>query len=264
MVKLTPDLIQKSMQYINPVKDRELDLRGFKIPVIENLGATLDQFDTIDFSDNDIHKLGGFPLLKRLKNLLLNNNRIVRISDGLEESLPNLESIILTGNSIQELGDIDCLAKLPHLRTLSLLYNPIQNKPHYRLYIAFKIPQLKVLDFCKIKMKEREEAIALFRSKKGKELQKEIALKSRTFVPGAGLAAQTKTGPSQEDLAKIREAISKATTLEEVEKLNRMLQSGQIPGKKQPEEQQQQEQGEAEENAEAEEEMEVELTNGHG
>lgn len=76
-----------------------------------------------------------------------------RISDGLEEALPNLESIILTGNSIQELGDIDCLAKLPHLRTLSLLYNPIQNKPHYRLYIAFKIPQLKVLDFCKIKMK---------------------------------------------------------------------------------------------------------------
>jgi hypothetical protein len=28
MVKLTPDLIQQSMQYINPVRDRELDLRG--------------------------------------------------------------------------------------------------------------------------------------------------------------------------------------------------------------------------------------------
>lgn len=50
---------------------------GYKIPVIENMGATLDQFDTIDFSDNDIRKLDGFPLLKRLKCLLLNNNRIV-------------------------------------------------------------------------------------------------------------------------------------------------------------------------------------------
>lgn len=69
MVKLTPDLIQQSMQYINPVKDRELDLRGYKIPTIENLGATLDQFDTIDFSDNDIRKLDGFPLLKRIKTL---------------------------------------------------------------------------------------------------------------------------------------------------------------------------------------------------
>nr|CAD7417078.1 unnamed protein product [Timema poppensis] len=110
MVKLTPDLIQQSMQFINPVRDRELDLRGklqylrygencpgtrglvvtlsrnfvslavmtgYKIPVIENMGATLDQFDTIDLSDNDIRKLDGFPLLKRLKCLLLNNNRVV-------------------------------------------------------------------------------------------------------------------------------------------------------------------------------------------
>lgn len=28
MVKLTAEIIQSSMQYINPVKDRELDLRG--------------------------------------------------------------------------------------------------------------------------------------------------------------------------------------------------------------------------------------------
>lgn len=52
-------------------------LLGYKIPVLENLGATLDQFDTIDMSDNDIRKLDGFPLLKRLKSMLLNNNRIV-------------------------------------------------------------------------------------------------------------------------------------------------------------------------------------------
>jgi U2 small nuclear ribonucleoprotein A' len=41
MVKLTPELIQNSFQHINAVKDRELDLRGYKIPLIENLGATL-------------------------------------------------------------------------------------------------------------------------------------------------------------------------------------------------------------------------------
>lgn len=28
MVKLTAEIIQNSLQYINPVKDRELDLRG--------------------------------------------------------------------------------------------------------------------------------------------------------------------------------------------------------------------------------------------
>ena len=44
---------------------------GYKVPVIENLGATLDQFDTIDLTDNEIRKLDGFPLLNRLSTLLL-------------------------------------------------------------------------------------------------------------------------------------------------------------------------------------------------
>ncbi|XP_036211701.1 U2 small nuclear ribonucleoprotein A'-like isoform X2 [Myotis myotis] len=76
MVKLTAELMEQAAQYTNAVRDRELDLRGYKIPVIENLGATLDQFDAIDFSDNEIRKLDGFPLLRRLKALLVNNNRI--------------------------------------------------------------------------------------------------------------------------------------------------------------------------------------------
>lgn len=42
---------------------------------------------------------------------------------------------------------------------------------------------------------------------------------------------KTITGPSAEELWKIREAIASASSLEEVERLNRLLQSGQIPGK---------------------------------
>ncbi|KAJ1526645.1 hypothetical protein ONE63_008230 [Megalurothrips usitatus] len=234
MVKLTPDLINQSMQYINPVRDRELDLRGYKIPVIENMGATMDQFDTIDLSDNDIRKLDGFPLLKRLKCLLLNNNRIVRLADTLGEQVPNIESLILTGNQMQELGDLDPLTHLKSLNTLSLLYNPVTSRPHYRLYIIYKFPQLKLLDFQKIKQKERDEAKTLFKSKVGKEIQREIAKKAKTFVPGAGLPVDTQAnkGPSAEDLWKMREAISKASSLEEIERLNRLLQAGQIPGKK--------------------------------
>lgn len=34
---------------------------------------------------------------------------------------------------------------------------------------------------------EREEAVSLFKSKRGKEIQREIAKKAKTFVPGAGL-----------------------------------------------------------------------------
>ena len=97
MVKLTAEIIQQAPQYFNPSKERMLDLRGAKVSMIENLGATLvkwpaffsvqaslyhasfylqDQFDCIDFSDNDIRKIDGFPLLYRMKTLLFNNNRI--------------------------------------------------------------------------------------------------------------------------------------------------------------------------------------------
>lgn len=41
MVKLTADLIEESPQYTNPLREREIDLRGNKLSVIENLGATL-------------------------------------------------------------------------------------------------------------------------------------------------------------------------------------------------------------------------------
>ena len=49
---------------------------GYKIPLVENLGATLDQFDCIDFSDNEVRKVDNFPLLPRIKCLLFNNNRV--------------------------------------------------------------------------------------------------------------------------------------------------------------------------------------------
>jgi U2 small nuclear ribonucleoprotein A' len=68
-------------------------------------------------------------------------------------SLPNLETLVLTGNLIQELADLDPLASIKSLRTLSLLHNPVTTRQHYRLYVAFKLPQLRLLDFRKIKVK---------------------------------------------------------------------------------------------------------------
>ncbi|XP_062869244.1 U2 small nuclear ribonucleoprotein A' [Trichomycterus rosablanca] len=232
MVKLSAELIEQAAQYTNPVRDRELDLRGYKIPVLENLGATLDQFDTIDFSDNEIRKLDGFPLLKRLKTVLMNNNRICRIGENLEQSLPNLKELILTSNNIQELGDLDPLASVKTLTLLSLLRNPVTNKKHYRLYVISKLPQIRVLDFQKVKLKERQEAEKMFKGKRGAQLAMDIAKRTKTFTPGAGLQVdKKKTGPSVADVEAIKNAIANATSLAEVERLKGLLQSGQIPGR---------------------------------
>ncbi|XP_034052501.1 U2 small nuclear ribonucleoprotein A' [Gymnodraco acuticeps] len=275
MVKLSAELIEQAAQYTNPVRDRELDLRGYKIPVLENLGATLDQFDTVDFSDNEVRKLDGFPLLKRLKTLLVNNNRICRIGDNLEQSLPSLTELVLTNNNIQELGDLDPLASVRTLTLLSLLRNPVTNKKHYRLYVINKIPQIRVLDFQKVKLKERQEAEKMFKGKRGAQLAKDIAKRTKTFTPGGPAQPEKKrSGPSQADVEAIKNAIANASSLAEVERLKGMLQAGQIPGRdprqagtveeeeeeeeEQEEEEQQQQQQEEEEEQQQQEEEEGE------
>lgn len=154
-----------------------------------------------------------------------------RVSETLKETLPNLESVILTGNNIQELGDLEALSHLPKLQTLCLLMNPVSTKPHYREYMAYKFPNLRLLDFRKIKQKDRKAAQDMFKTKKGKELAKEISKRAKTFVPGAGLENQKERvpGATPADMQAIREAIKNATSLQEVERLTRMLQAGQIP-----------------------------------
>lgn len=138
---------------------------------------------------------------------------------------------MLTGNQLEDLGDVETLLSLEKLTTLSLLHNPITAKQHYRLYLIYKLPQLKLLDFRKVRQKERDEAKQLFKSKKGKEIQKDILKRSKTFVPGGNMHNIAKSrGLSDEEIKKVREAINSAGSLEEVERLQKILQSGHIPG----------------------------------
>jgi U2 small nuclear ribonucleoprotein A' len=100
MVKITPDLISRSAQSLNPVKEFQLDLRGYKIAAIENLSATNDQFGCIDLSDNSITKIEELPKLNRIRTLLLINNRIMKVDRDFALNCPNLENIILTNNRV--------------------------------------------------------------------------------------------------------------------------------------------------------------------
>ncbi|VVA90639.1 unnamed protein product [Arabis nemorensis] len=231
MVKLTADLIWKSPHFFNAIKERELDLRGNKIPVIENLGATEDQFDTIDLSDNEIVKLENFPHLNRLGTLLINNNRITRINPNIGEFLPKLHSLVLTNNRLVNLVEIDPLASIPKLQYLSLLDNNITKKPNYRLYVIHKLKSLRVLDFIKVKAKERAEAAALFSSKEAEEEVKKVSQEEVRKV--SETAEQTETpkvvAPTQEQILAIKAAIINSQTIEEIARLEQALKFGQVP-----------------------------------
>mmetsp|Transcript_4231 Transcript_4231/g.7202 ORF Transcript_4231/g.7202 Transcript_4231/m.7202 type:complete len:262 (+) Transcript_4231:268-1053(+) len=235
--RLTADLIIRSPQEMNAIKEYSIDLRGNKVSAIENLGATENQFDCIDLSDNEIVKLEGFPRLPRLKTLLLNNNRIARIGDDLGDAISNLETLVMTGNRLTNLADLDNLSSLPNLTRLSLLDNMVCKKENYRLYTIHRLPKLKLLDFSKVKQKEREAARRQF-GVLNREAEEHASRKAKTFTPGEPMPApavkaveprKPYVGPTAEQLTAIKAAIANATTLEEVARLEKALTSGQMP-----------------------------------
>eukprot|EP01103_Thecamoeba_quadrilineata_P021319 TRINITY_DN975_c0_g1_i2.p1 TRINITY_DN975_c0_g1~~TRINITY_DN975_c0_g1_i2.p1 ORF type:complete len:249 (-),score=39.15 TRINITY_DN975_c0_g1_i2:112-858(-) len=203
-----------------------LNHEGNKIAVIENLGVTQDQYDTIDLSDNEIKKLENFPLLRRLRTIFLNNNRINRILPNLDEVLPNLDTLILTNNRFAKLSDLEPLADLISLRSLSLLENPVTKKQNYRLYIIHLLPNLRLLDFRKIKQKEKLESIKQFgepqtRVKKQKVV---VAGDSAELLPKLPQAEY-----SQEQVSAIKAAIDKTSTMDDLYRIENALMAGQIP-----------------------------------
>jgi len=247
--------------HINAVRQREISLRGYQIPAIENLGILQDAYDCIDLSDNSILVLANFPEMKRLITLLLHNNKIKEISKGLGRLAPNLENLMMANNRIDRLSQLDGLAEFGHLLRLNLRDNPVCKRDGYRLYVIARCPSLKHLDFEKIKASERIEAEKVWgkklkarSSKKGADgkakskgsgqrkggqmgaeevvdEEKGSALHAEDVEMNGGHeitnGADSKLTATQSQV--IQRAIAAAKTNEECDKLAKILESGRIP-----------------------------------
>lgn len=132
---------------------------GQRIPAIENLSATQDQFDAIDLSNNDLKKLESATILRRLKMLLLSNNKLSRVADAIGDAFPQLEALVLSNNDFAKLSELDNLVSLRALRSLSLVDNDVAKLPEYRQYMLHLLPGLRTLDFQKVKQTVRASTL---------------------------------------------------------------------------------------------------------
>ncbi|XP_053312573.1 leucine-rich repeat-containing protein 51 [Spea bombifrons] len=110
------------------------DLQGFG----ETVGKLLSdpqQLSWIDLSFNDLPNI-----------------------DPVLTTYPLLSVLNLHGNSISQLSEVDKLASLPNLKSLTLHGNPIESEKGYRNYILSVLPQLKSLDFSGVTKQERATA----------------------------------------------------------------------------------------------------------
>lgn len=248
-MRLTADVLLKAECYLNAVKERELNLRGFKIPVIENLAVLQDQVDVIDLTDNDIRILENMPKMSRVSTLLLISNSITRINMTKEtcQNVPNLKNLILTNNKISNFTEIYNIANFKNLECLSMLENPIALQFEYRYYIISKIPSIKYIDFCKVKPKEREEARKWAKSKDGKAFIAQIQADAITINAMTTTVSKTSETPSYNSLPiiqatptaapkrriftddekrQIREAVESATTPAEMDAIEKQIKMG--------------------------------------
>ncbi|KAH9937410.1 leucine-rich repeat-domain-containing protein [Fomitopsis serialis] len=226
MVKLTPELIESVPSSLNPLKERQLDLRGYKIPAIENLGITKDQHDAMDFTDNSI-TLGDLEPLKDMKKL---------------------EFLSLLGNPVREKKWYrEWLAwRIPSLRVLD--FQRIRDKvrrtrslplPTAHSPIARFVSAANVLS--PLNLQERQAAKSLFLTADDLPTQLADTL-SKTVSTHAAKAPVATDEPkpavapgkagrlmSKEEADKVKEAIARATSVEEIRRLERSLREGFMP-----------------------------------
>ncbi|KAF9694655.1 hypothetical protein EKO04_007587 [Ascochyta lentis] len=232
-MRLTTELINNSLSFINCLTERELDLRGHKISAIENMGAARDN-DAIDLTDNDIAQLGNFPLQPRLRTLLLAQNRVANIQPNLSSSIPNLQTLVLTKNRLTELADLDPLAGFKKLVFFSAIGNPVASKENYRYWVIWRCPTVRYLDYAKVKDVERNKAAELFgTAEEPTELASKImGVKSKGFVVPTtnGSDGYGKDRIYTDDEKKrMRAAIQAASSLAEMARLERDFAEGRIP-----------------------------------
>ena len=227
-MRLTADIIKRAVSSLNPVEDREIVLRGYKISKIENLGVTEDLYDTIDLSENEILRLENFPKLRKLKTLLLACNWISRISPAVASQLSRLEELVLTSNRISSLTEIDALSGLPHLQVLVMKDNPVTRQNHYRLYVIHKIPSLRVLDFSKVKQEERESAARLFSSASGQQFLTTVVEEGIKLSQKEEEEKKSKELTQEQRMQIVELMNNPAITSGELDKIDRLINTGRI------------------------------------
>lgn len=167
-MKLTLSVLNDAPIIRNAMGETTLCLRGLGIPQIENLSHLLIQYRALDLTNNDLLELNNVPELTELETLLLGENSIMTILQ-LFVKLRNLKHVSLMNNKIGKLEHLDQLKEASSLTDLVLTGNQVTSLENYRPYVVNLIPSLKVLDFKRVTMKERQLAQELFGEKDSKD-----------------------------------------------------------------------------------------------
>jgi len=149
----------------------------------------------------------------------------------LGKFLPNLEVLVLTNNQLKTLEALKPLESLTQLEHISLIENEVSRNKEYRLYLIHLCPTLRVINFSRVKETERELSFEKYGEKEEDEMEEDDDM-----MEGDENKEETNGNDEEEkitapinDQKAIAEALSKATTMEEILAIENQLMQGKIP-----------------------------------
>lgn len=181
-MRLTLDMVRRAPQFTNTLRQREIDLRGLGLTVLDERPLLMlnDSFDVLNLSQNPLARLDYFPgsgpalkgglersrrMLTRLQSLVVHRNRLFHVSESACAAvLPNLRAFLADHNEFRELRDLLFLSKWPHLEILSIEHNPVtlnENGARLRAFVVFLCPKLKLVNYQRVTMVDRSNVEAM-------------------------------------------------------------------------------------------------------
>jgi U2 small nuclear ribonucleoprotein A' len=165
-MRLDEATILRSPQIMNPLGERELDLRGNGLTLLDEgpLSQLDDAFDVIDLTDNSLTSLEYIPEMKRLTTIIAHRNKLQRVSLSAALRLPRLHSFVADDNNFSTLDQLVVFGKFPLLERISLGgTNPVARHEHFRAFLMYLCPKLKLINFQRVLAVERA-AVSILRS----------------------------------------------------------------------------------------------------
>ncbi|KAH9589181.1 hypothetical protein LSM04_003626 [Trypanosoma melophagium] len=185
-MRLTIDMIRRAPQFTNTLQQREIDLRGLGLTVLDEQTLLLlnDSFDVLNLSQNPLVRLEYFPsgggsssssiviatgtsgtveavkkMMLRLQSLIVHRNRLSHVSEPTCAAvLPNLRAFLADHNEFRELRDLLFLSHWHELEILSIEHNPVTLKEdgaRLRAFLVYLCPKLKLINYQRVTQVDR-------------------------------------------------------------------------------------------------------------
>lgn len=186
-MRLTVEHIRRAPQFTNALLQREIDLRGLCISILDanTLLQLQDDFDVLNLCNNALTTLDSFPtssasggsssaaspspVMKRVSTLIVHRNKIQRVHvESCVLALPEVRYFAADKNNFTAAKDLVFLKYWKKLEVLSLQNNPVwRSNPEdltpeeIRAFLIYLCPRLRLLDSERVTQKDREAVVPL-------------------------------------------------------------------------------------------------------